>query len=92
MSVRELAVVLAVVCASILVVPVAAGAQQHRPATAVSSLQKVPVSGTPTTKKFIGQFAVDRFVSRSGKTFAIGTLTENPAIAARQEVKTCPYR
>ena len=76
MSIRKLGGVLAALCASALIVPVAAGAQTLPSGTPITSLAHVPVSGVAKNhKRFNGHFAVDRFVSRSGKTFALGTLT-----------------
>lgn len=76
MSLRKSAIALAVACASLMVIPITASAHTARPATAVKSLQNIPVSGKAQNHKaFIGSFSVDRFVSRHGKTFAVGTLT-----------------
>ena len=77
MSIRKLGAVLAVVCASALIVPIAAGAQPLPAGIPTASLKHVPVSGVAKKnhKRFKGHFAVDRFVSRGGKTFAVGTLT-----------------
>lgn len=76
MSMRKFGVVLAVVCAAALIVPVASGAQTLPSGTKTTSLARVPVSGVAKNhKRFSGHFAVDRFVARSGKTFAVGTLT-----------------
>jgi hypothetical protein len=76
MSTRKFGAVLAAVCAAALIVPVAAGAQTLPSGTNAASLAHIPVSGVAKNhKKLNGHFAVDRFVSRSGKTFAVGTLT-----------------
>lgn len=76
MSLRKFGAVIAVVCAAALIVPVTAGAQTLPSGTQTPSLARVPVSGVAKNhKRFKGHFAVDRFVSRSGKTFAVGTLT-----------------
>lgn len=76
MSLRKCGAVIAVVCAAALIVPVTAGAQTLPSGTQTASLARVPVSGVAKNhKRFKGHFAVDRFVSRSGKTFAVGTLT-----------------
>jgi hypothetical protein len=76
MSTRMFGIVLAAVCAAALIVPVAAGAQTLPSGTNATSLTHIPVSGVATNhKRFAGHFSVDRFVSRSGKTFAVGTLT-----------------
>jgi hypothetical protein len=75
MSVRKLSLVIAAMCAALLVVPVAANAQST-PATSVSSFKSIPVTGKAGNgKAFTGHFNVSRFVARGGKTFAIGTLT-----------------
>lgn len=76
MSTRKFGALVAAICAVALIVPVAAGAQTLPSGTNTASLTHVPVSGVAKNhKKFNGHFAVDRFVSRGGKTFAIGTLT-----------------
>jgi hypothetical protein len=77
MSVRKLALVLAAVCAAALVVPVAAGAQTPTTtAIPTTSFTHIPVSGTAHNgKQFTGHFDVTNFVSRGGKTYAVGTLT-----------------
>jgi hypothetical protein len=76
MSIRRFGAVLAAVCAAALIIPVAAGAQTLPSGTNTASLTHIPVSGVAKNHKtFTGHFAVDRFVSRSGKTFAVGTLT-----------------
>ena len=77
MSVRKVGVVLAVVCAALLIVPVAAGAQTA-PATSIqtTSLAHIPVSGKARNgKAFTGYYDVSQFVTRAGKTYAVGTLT-----------------
>jgi hypothetical protein len=65
------AVAAAISCALLLGVTATAGAQ-----TATRDLTKrVPVTGTATNgKKFKGTYTIDRFVSRKGKVFAVGTL------------------
>lgn len=77
MSVRKLTMVLAAVCAAALIAPVAAGAQT--PTTTgipTTSFSHIPVSGTTQSgKTFKGHFNVTQFVTRRGKTFAVGTLT-----------------
>jgi hypothetical protein len=79
MSVRKVGVgvVLAVACAAMLIVPVGAGAQTT-PATAIptTSLSHIPVSGKASNgKAFTGRYNVSQFVTRAGKTYALGTLT-----------------
>ena len=74
MSVRKLGLVLAAVCAALLVVPVAAGAQTTP--VSVTSFSHIPVTGTaPGHKTFTGQYNVAQFVTRNDKTYAVGTLT-----------------
>ena len=65
------AVAAAISCALMLEVTSTAGAQ-----TATRDLTKrVPVTGTAKGgKKFKGTYTIDRFVSRKGKVFAVGTL------------------
>jgi hypothetical protein len=76
MSVRKLGLVVAAVCAALLVVPVAAGAQTTPAPVPTTSFSHVPVSGTATNgKKFTGHFNVSQFVVRGGKAYALGTLT-----------------
>jgi hypothetical protein len=76
MSIRRLGELLAVVCVSALIVPVGAGAQTSSSGIPSASLTHIPISGVAKNhKKFKGHFAVDRFVTRNGKTFAVGTLT-----------------
>jgi hypothetical protein len=66
----------------LLLAPMSALASTHsatshaRSATAVTSLTSVPVTGkSGSGKAFKGTYTVDRFVSRNGKTYALGTLT-----------------
>jgi hypothetical protein len=74
MSVRKLGVVIAVLCAALLVVPVAASAQTTP--TTVTSLKSIPVTGKANNgKAFTGHFNVSQFVARGGKAYALGTLT-----------------
>ena len=74
MSVRKLGVVIAALCAAMLVVPVAASAQTTP--TTVTSLKSIPVTGKATNgKAFTGHFNVSQFVARGGKAYALGTLT-----------------
>jgi hypothetical protein len=76
MSVRKLGLVLAAVCAALLVVPVAAGAQTTATPIKATSLSNIPVSGKATNgTKFTGRYTVTQFVTRAGKTYALGTLT-----------------
>jgi opacity protein-like surface antigen len=76
MSVRKLAMVLAAVCAAALLAPVAAGAQTPTTPIPTTSFTHVPVSGTAHNgKQFTGHFNVSQFVTRGGKTYALGTLT-----------------
>jgi hypothetical protein len=74
MSVRKLGVVIAVLCAALLVVPVAASAQTTP--TTVTSLKSIPVTGKANNgKAFTGHFNVSQFVARGGNAYALGTLT-----------------
>jgi hypothetical protein len=74
MSVRKLGLVVAAICAALLIVPVTAGAQTTP--TAVTSLKSIPVTGkTNNGKSFTGHFNVSQFVARGGKAYAVGTLT-----------------
>jgi hypothetical protein len=77
MSVRKALAVLTVTCASLLAIPVAANAQSTPTPVPVSSFHAVPVTGTASNGKALrnGHFSVDRFVTRSNRTFAVGTLT-----------------
>jgi hypothetical protein len=65
--------VLAAMCASLLAAPVAASAATT---TTGTSLNNAPVTGKAHNgKTFSGHFTVTRFVTRNGKTYALGTLT-----------------
>jgi hypothetical protein len=69
------------VCASLVIVPLTAGAKTAPRATTtktekVKSLSSIPVSGTATNgKSFSGHFNVTRFIHHGKKTFAVGKLT-----------------
>ena len=77
MSVRKLGIVIAALCAAMLVVPVAASAQTTPTTpTNVTSFKNIPITGTANNgKSFTGHFNVSQFVARNGKTYALGTLT-----------------
>ncbi|MFZ0043911.1 MAG: hypothetical protein WAK93_21555 [Solirubrobacteraceae bacterium] len=76
MSVRKAAIVLAMVAASLLAVPMAAGAATTAPTTQATSLKTVPVTGKAKNgKAFTGRYTISQFVTRGGKSFAVGTLT-----------------
>lgn len=102
MSVRKLGIVLAAVFAAALVVPVAADAQTSAPAPInATSLSHIPVSGTTHNgKTFTGHFDVSQFVTRNGKSYAVGTLIgrvggrqitrSNVAIPASVQQSTLP--
>ena len=102
MSVRKLGIVLAAVFAAALVVPVAADAQTSAPAPIkTTSLTRLPVSGTTHNgKRFTGHFDVTQFVTRNGKSYAVGTLVgkvggrrisrSNVAIPASVQRSTLP--
>lgn len=78
---RFSAALLLAVCAMLVAAPMSAlaatrsaSAPAHR-TVAATSLVKIPISGkSKSGKKFNGTFTVDRFVSRNGKTYALGTL------------------
>ena len=102
MSVRKLGIILAAAFAAALIVPVAADAQTSAPAPiAATSLSQIPVSGTTHSgKTFTGHYTVTQFVTRNGKTYAIGTLVgkvggrhisrSNVAIPATVQQSTIP--
>jgi hypothetical protein len=76
MTARKVGVVLAIICATALVAPVAAGAKTSHATTQATSLKRIPVTGTAANgKTFTGHMTVTQFVTRHGKTFALGTLT-----------------
>lgn len=79
MSVRKCLAVLTVTCASLLVIPVAANAQSTPTPTPVSvtSFNAIPITGKAINGKALrnGRFSVDRFVTKSNGTYAIGTVT-----------------
>ena len=76
MSVRKVGIVLAALCAAMLIVPVAASAQGAPPPITVSSLSHIPITGTANGHNtFNGHFNVTQFVSRNGTAYAVGTLT-----------------
>ena len=75
MSVSKLAALVAAACVALLVVPGMAAAQTPSTGTAATNLQHVAVTGkTRNGKAFTGQFRVDRFVTRGGKSWAVGRL------------------
>jgi len=88
MTARKVGVVLAILCATALVAPVAAGAKTSHASTQATSLKRIPVTGTARNgKTFTGHLTVTQFVTRHGKSFALGTLTGrlgNRNIAGRQ--------
>lgn len=102
MSVRKLGIILAAAFAAALIVPVAADAQASAPAPiAATSLSQIPVSGTTHSgKTFTGHYTVTQFVTRNGKTYALGTLVgrvggrhisrSNVAIPASVQQSTIP--
>ena len=76
MSVRNLGLVVAAMCAALLIVPVAASAQTTPTAIPTTSFTNIPVSGKAHNgKSFTGHFDVSQFVNRGGKAYALGTLT-----------------
>jgi hypothetical protein len=75
MSPRKMGIALFAVCASLLLVPMAASAATGSTGTPVKTLKTVTLTGTGSNgKRFIGRYTIQRFVSRNGKTFAVGTL------------------
>jgi hypothetical protein len=81
MSVRKLGILVAAAFAAALIVPVAADAQTSAPAPiTATSLSHIPVSGkTNSGKTFTGHYTVTQFITRNGKTYAVGTLVGNVA-------------
>lgn len=76
MTARKVGVVLAIICATALMAPVAAGAKTSHATTQATSLKRIPVTGTAHNgKSFTGRMTVTQFVTRHGRTFALGTLT-----------------
>ena len=76
MSVSKLAALAAAACVALLVAPGIAAAQTPSTGTAVTNLQHVAVTGQARNgKAFTGSFRVDRFVTRGGKSYALGRLT-----------------
>ena len=79
MSVRRIAAVLAaasVVSVAVLAAPVAAVARPTPAQTRVTTVNSAPVTGASQNgKKFSGRFTIGRFVTKNGKTYAVGTLT-----------------
>lgn len=62
-------------CASSLLVPVAAAGQTASSATAVQKIKTVPISGTGKNgKTFTGRYTITHFETRHGKPYAVGTL------------------
>jgi hypothetical protein len=79
MTARKVGVVLAIICATALVAPVAAGAKTSHATTQATSLKQIPVTGTASNgKAFTGRMTVTQFITRHGKTFALGTLAALP--------------
>jgi hypothetical protein len=83
MYLRKAGAVLATAGACALAAPVVAGAatQEHHATkaattTQASSFKNIPVTGTARNgKRFTGHVTVTQFVTRAGKTVALGTLT-----------------
>lgn len=72
MKAGKLGILLALMCAALIAVPATAGAAT----TTGSSLTSAPVTGVAHNgKKFSGHYTVTDFVTRGGKTYAVGTLT-----------------
>ncbi len=75
MKIRNAIMVLAAVCATLFLAPVAASAASTSGTTG-TSLTNVPVTGTAHNgKAFRGHFTVTQFVTRNGTTYATGTLS-----------------
>ncbi len=92
MSVRKLGVVLAAVCAALLVVPVAAGAATT-PSTGIptTSFSHIPVSSAAKNgKAFTGHFNVSQFITKGGKTYALGTTPGASKDKVASPAATCP--
>jgi hypothetical protein len=78
MSFRKFGAVLGLIaCISFLAVPVAASAQTAPTSEAVSNFSSIPVYGKASNGKAFkhGRFSVHRFVTRNGKTYALGALS-----------------
>jgi hypothetical protein len=77
MSIRKVGMVLAALCVCAFIAPVTAGAATTSPTTVqTKTLQTVPVTGKAHNgKKFTGHFSFQRFITRNGKAYAVGTLT-----------------
>jgi hypothetical protein len=76
MTARKVGIVLAIICATALVAPLAASAKTSHATTQATSLKAIPVTGTAHNgKPFTGHMTVTQFVTRHGKTYALGTLT-----------------
>ena len=86
MNVRKAVLALAVAGASVLAVPMTASAATTtsvkqasfttHAATTATSFSQIPVTGKATNgRAFNGHFTVARFVTRNGKSYALGTLT-----------------
>ena len=88
MTARKVGVVLAITCAAALMAPIAASAKTSHATTQATSLKAIPVTGVAHNgKAFTGHMTVTQFVTRHGKTFALGVLTGQLGkrhIAARQ--------
>ena len=74
MSVRKAAAAVpAAIALALALLPATAGAQTS---TNPTSLNNIPITGTVHNHKaFTGHFTVDRFATRNGTTYAVGTLT-----------------
>lgn len=76
MSVRKVGPALVAVLAALLLLPVTAGAATKARTASVTSFQNVPVTGKGLNngKRFSGHFNVQRFTTKNGKAYAVGTL------------------
>ncbi len=86
MNIRKAVLAFAVAGASVLAVPMAASAAtttnvkqasfRTQATTSATSFSRIPVTGKAKNgKAFNGHFTVSQFVTRNGKTYALGTLT-----------------
>lgn len=73
MSTLKVGLVAIAASAALFLIPGTASAATGTP---TKTLKTVAVTGTgPAGKKFVGHFTVQQFVSRAGKSYAVGTLT-----------------
>lgn len=80
MKIRNAVLALATACAVVLALPMVASAKtasfKTQTTTTATSFSNIPVTGKAKNgKAFSGHFTVSRFVTKAGKTYALGTLT-----------------